>query len=249
MDAAVLTEQAHRKRSLLCVGLDPSMESLPGEVWQRGLPAIESYLKEVIQHTCSHAIAYKFNTAFYERWGEAGWALLRRLRNLLPSNVLVIADAKRGDIGHTNKAYAEAFFRELAMDAVTVHPYMGWAALRPFGEWPEKWVFVLLRTTEAPSWQRAVWPHIVDSLPSAWVSQIGWVWGAHHTDELHTLRTLRPSDWLLVPGLGAQGGDIPLRVPLFPALVVVGRSLLQRPETTAEWAARTQHWLPSTELP
>lgn len=238
-----LVEEAHRKKSLLCVGLDPSEEALPPVVWQGGLPAIEAYLREVIEVTLPWAIAYKFNVAFYERWGTAGWAMLGRLREALPASVLALADAKRGDIAHTSQAYAETFFGRMGFDAVTVHPYLGWAALKPFWDWPGKWVFVLVRTTEAPAWQTSVWQEVVREKPAA-AAEIGWVWGAFYGAELATLRVLSPASWLLVPGLGAQGGHLPAGAPLFPALVAVGRALLKAPHTASEWAAQTASFLP-----
>ncbi|GIV26016.1 MAG: hypothetical protein KatS3mg026_1708 [Bacteroidia bacterium] len=243
MKPAELMEEARRKRSLLCVGLDPSEEALPPAVWQGGLPTIEAYLRQVIEATQPWALAYKFNVAFYERWGAAGWEVLSRLRAFLPASVLAIADAKRGDIAYTSRAYAEAFFERMGFEAVTVHPYLGWEALKPFWDWPDKWVFVLVRTTEAPPWQGQVWQEIILSRPAA-SAQIGWVWGAFYGAELKALRQLDPASWLLVPGLGAQGGQLPAGAPLFPALVVVGRSLLKAPHTASDWAAQTASFLP-----
>ncbi len=157
--------------------------------------------------------------------------------------MLAIADAKRGDIAHTSRAYAEAFLGQLGFDAVTVHPYLGWAGLKPFWDWPGKWVFVLVRTTEAPSWQRDIWPRVVQEKPIS-SAEIGWVWGACHGAELKSLRALDPASWLLVPGLGAQGGQLPAGAPLFPALLVVGRAILTAPHTASHWAAQTASFLP-----
>jgi len=238
-----LIRQAYGKKSLLCVGLDPSEEALPPAVWRGGPPSMEAYLREVIEATQPCAIAYKFNVAFYERWGVEGWAMLSRLREALPPSVLTIADAKRGDIAHTSRAYAEAFLGQLGFDAVTVHPYLGWEGLKPFWDWPGKWVFVLVRTTQAPSWQGDVWQRVVREKPFS-SAEIGWVWGACHGAELKTLRELDPVSWLLMPGLGAQGGQLPAGAPLFPALIVVGRAILKAPHTASEWAAQTASFLP-----
>lgn len=232
-DLASLT---YKKNSLLCVALDPSEEAF-GEALT--LAQAERQLMAIVEKTAPHAVAYKLNTAFYERWGDKGWGLLRRLREALPSDSLSIADAKRGDIAHTNRYYAQALYETLGFDAVTAHPYMGWEALRPFWDYAGKWVFVLLRTTEAPLWQETVWSEIVKQAPEGTAGTIGWVWGAHHSAALRDLREKRPNDWLLIPGLGAQGGEIKSAELVYPALVVVGRALLRKPETTADWAERT----------
>ncbi|MCS6790600.1 MAG: orotidine-5'-phosphate decarboxylase [Bacteroidia bacterium] len=244
MTAADLRQVALRKRTLLCVALDPSPEVIPASVWQRGLDAVESYLQEVIRLTRDYAIAYKLNTAFYERWGEAGWGLLRRIRQALPSDTLAIADAKRGDIAYTNTAYAHAFWDELGFDAITVHPYLGWEPLSPFLYRAQKGVFVLLRTTEAPAWQAQVVEAILREKPQATPAWIGWVWGAHYSHELHFLRQIYPEDWLLVPGLGAQRAQIPKEAPLFPALLVVGRGILADPAQAPTWQQVSQSFLP-----
>ncbi|MCS7188913.1 MAG: orotidine-5'-phosphate decarboxylase [Bacteroidia bacterium] len=250
MSPVELSEQAKHKKSLLCVGLDPSAEALPPEIWQAGKKdpkAIYEYLTYVIQETLPYAIAYKLNTAFYERWGEKGWRMLHQLRQSLPKEVLVIADAKRGDIAHTNSYYARAFFEELGFDAITANPFLGWEALSPFLAWEGRWVFVLLRTTEAAGWQKKIWRYILRERPLEAEAFIGWVWGAHHSRRLHTLRIKCPQDWLLIPGVGAQGGKISHYVPLFPALIGVGRALLQaaHPSTAAqEWATYTASFIP-----
>lgn len=244
MTASALRQAALHKRTLLCVSLDPSPEALPVSVWQRGLDAIEEYLREVIALTKEHVIAYKLNTAFYERWGERGWGLLRRIRQTLPSDTLAIADAKRGDIAYTNTAYAYAFWEDLGFDAITVHPYFGWDALSAFLYREGKGVFVLLRTTEAPSWQVGVIEAILREKPPATPAWIGWVWGAHYSHELPLLRRVCPDDWLLVPGLGAQKAQIASGAPLFPALLVVGRALLLDPTQAPTWRQMSQHFLP-----
>lgn len=238
-----LSRTAQRKSSLLCVALDPSEEAFPEHAPLTPEKA-EVLLHRVIAATEPYAIAYKLNTAFYERWGEKGWQLLKNIRLALPSETLIIADAKRGDITHTNRYYAAAFWDELNVDAITVHPYLGWEALRPFTEREGRWVFVLLRTTEAPPWQSHLWRELLRTQPSA-AATIGWVWGAHHADELTILRQERPSDWLLVPGLGAQGANLPTHLPLYPALLVVGRALLAKPDSAPAWAETTARYLPS----
>ncbi|MCS6895633.1 MAG: orotidine-5'-phosphate decarboxylase [Bacteroidia bacterium] len=241
-----LEQAARGKNSLLCVALDPSEAALGYEDGSSPERA-EARLHSIIEYTAPYAIAYKLNTAFYERWGAAGWTLMKRLRSLLPTDTLSIADAKRGDIAHTNRYYAQALYEDLGFDAVTLHPYMGWHALEPFWSYQGKWAFILLRTTEAPAWQRVIWRQILLEEPKTLPANIGWVWAAHHTDaELLELRQNRPTDWLLMPGLGAQGAQLPSTNLLYPALLVVGRALLQRPEEAQTWASLTARYLPQS---
>ncbi|MCS7297083.1 MAG: orotidine-5'-phosphate decarboxylase [Bacteroidia bacterium] len=238
-----LAALARQKRSLLCVALDPADDAFGTR--ERLTPAVaESLLYRVIEESLPYAIAYKANIAFYERWGSAGWDLLKRIRLTLPSETLTIADAKRGDIRHTSQAYAEAFFDELGFDAITVHPYLGWEALEPFTQRAGKWVFVLLRTTESSPWQEQVWRHILQEKPTHSSAYIGWVWGAQHEEELWTLRKEYPEDWLLMPGFGLQGGRLNPLLPLYPALIVVGRAILRSPSSIREWAAESAKALP-----
>ncbi len=238
-----LLELARRRHSLLCVGLDPSFEVLPPSR-PRHLSWIKGYLLEIIQAALPHAIAFKFNSAFYEQWGAEGWALLKALRAQVPEDYLVILDAKRGDIAHTNRAYARGIYEELGFTGVTVHPYLGWASLRPFYEVEGKWVFVLLRTTEAPSWQATLWQTIVSEKPVASPATIGWVWGAHHGQALQALRQVEKASWLLIPGLGAQGAEMAPDWPVYPALITVSRAILQDPGSLPEWHRKTALYLP-----
>lgn len=249
MSSEALEALAAVRRSFLCVALDPSPEVLPPQIEaaaQKGdLTGVEAFLRKIIQETEPYAIAYKLNTAFYERFGPEGWHLLARVKAAIPQGLLTIADAKRGDIAYTNAAYAEAFFERYGFDAVTVQPYLGWGALAPFLRYEGKWVFVLLRTTEGAPWQGQVWPQIVAECPSSASATIGWVWGAHFSGEVAQLRALRPREWLLMPGLGAQGGEVQADLSLAPFLAVVGRSLLQAeiPSQAARaWASRTWAW-------
>jgi len=240
---AQLLELARRRQSLLCVGLDPSFEVLPPS-HHRQLSWIKGYLSEIIQAALPHAIAFKFNSAFYEQWGAEGWALLKALRAQVPEDYLAILDAKRGDIAHTNRAYARAIYEELGFTGVTVHPYLGWESLRPFYEVEGKWVFVLLRTTEAPSWQATLWREIVSEKPVGSPATIGWVWGAHHGQALQALRQREKDSWLLIPGLGAQGAEMSPDWPVYPALITVSRAILRDPGSLPEWHRKTALYLP-----
>jgi orotidine-5'-phosphate decarboxylase len=238
-----LTELAQQRKTLLCVGLDPAPEAFPpNHQWH--ISWIGAYLREVIQASLPYVIGFKFNSAFYEQWGVEGWRLLEALRAEIPTDYLAILDGKRGDIAHTNGAYARAVFETLGFDAVTVHPYMGWESLRPFYEVAGKWVFVLLRTTEAAAWQQQVWPTILREKPISTPATIGWVWGAHHGDALQALRQVDSRSWLLMPGLGAQGAEITPDLPVYPALITLSRSILRDPATLPLYQARTAAFLP-----
>ncbi len=238
-----LADLANRRRSLLCVGLDPSPEVLPAQRYER-ISWVKGYLCEVIQAALPHAIGFKFNSAFYEQWGAEGWALLRALRAQIPEDYLVILDGKRGDIAHTNRAYARAIYEALGFEGVTVHPYLGWESLRPFYEAVGKWVFVLLRTTEAPAWQVGLWQAIVSEKPVGSPATIGWVWGAHHGQALQALRQVEKESWLLIPGMGAQGAELSPELPVYPALITVSRSILLDPTTLPLWHNKTALYLP-----
>jgi len=238
-----LTELARERKTLLCVGLDPAPEALPPH-HQWHISWIRAYLREVIQTALPHVIGFKFNSAFYEQWGIEGWRLLETLRAEIPGDYLVILDGKRGDIAHTNQAYARAVFETLRFDAVTVHPYMGWESLRPFYEVAGRWVFVLLRTTEAAGWQDQVWTAILRGKPIGTPATIGWVWGAHHGSALGTLRQIDSQSWLLMPGLGAQGAELTPEMPVYPALITISRSILRDPSTLPTYQAQTAAFLP-----
>jgi orotidine-5'-phosphate decarboxylase len=243
MKPTQLAALAHERQSLLCVGLDPDPEALPPH-HRWNLSWLEGYLREVIEAALPYAIAFKFNSAFYERWGAEGWSFLKALRQAIPDQYLTILDAKRGDIAHTNRAYAQAIFEELNFTALTVHPYLGWESLRPFYERPEKWVFVLLRTTEAPPWQAEVWSPIHAGKPIDSAATVGWVWGAHYAADVGVFRRRDTQSWLLMPGLGAQGAALSTDTPIHPALLTVSRAILQAPQTLPRWAEMTAAYLP-----
>ncbi|MFN8923434.1 MAG: orotidine-5'-phosphate decarboxylase, partial [Sphingobacteriia bacterium] len=139
MHPDTLKSLAHTRRSCLCVGLDTDPELLPPAVHGDVL----AFNKAIIEATLPYALAYKFNLAFYEAQGLAGWRALEESLALIPEGYLTIADAKRGDIGNTARRYAQAFFEQLNFDAITVAPYMGHDSILPFLDYPGKWVFLL----------------------------------------------------------------------------------------------------------
>ena len=224
----------------LCVGLDPDPARLPAQ-FPRHLSGVAAFLEEVIKVSAPYAAAYKVNTAFFEAMGSPGWRLLEEIALQLPSGCLRIADAKRGDIGNTAQKYAEAFFQQMPFDAVTVSPYLGGDSLQPFLSDPAKGAFVLVLTTNPGSKDlqyfgdenNELYLHVLKRIPQwAPANNLGAVVGATHPDELLAIRRQFPSVPLLIPGIGAQGGDteviraMPYGVHHAPVLVNISRSLL-----------------------
>ncbi len=199
----------------LCVGLDPDPNRLPSD-FRPGLDGVSRFLHKVITASAPYAAAYKVNTAFYEAWGTDGWALLEDIARALPDNSIRIADAKRGDIGNTAVRYAKAFLERLPFDAITLNPYMGGDTLQPFLENPEKGGYVLALTTNPGSkdlqhfsdGEKTLYQHVLGMIPS-WAphENLGAVVGATHPQELIAIRDEFPNVPLLIPGIGAQGGD------------------------------------------
>lgn len=209
-----LIEEIKSKQSFLCVGLDTAIEKLPEGI-ERSPAGMLAFNKAIIQATKDFAVAYKLNTAFYEQLGSDGWNVLEQTQKALPSNVFSIADAKRGDIGNTSTMYARAFFETLNFDAVTVAPYMGRDSIQPFLEFKDKTTIVLGLTSNAGSadfqTKNANNPLYQDVLKtvSAWgdLQNLMFVVGATKADKLKEIRKIVPNHFLLIPGVGAQGGS------------------------------------------
>jgi len=211
-----LERAAQRNGSLLCVGLDPDPARMP-------VSDVAAFNRAIIEATAGLVCAYKPNLAFYEALGERGLAALRDTLAAIPSDIPVIADGKRSDIGNTAKAYARALFDELGVDAATVNPYLGGDAVEPFLEREEKAAFILCRTSNpgardlqdllvtAPGGGEAR-PlfEMVAEMARRWNSRgnVGLVVGATYPEELKRVRRLCPEMTFLVPGVGAQGGDV-----------------------------------------
>jgi len=206
-----------RKESLLCVGLDTMMESLPEHL--RSQPdAMYIFNKAIIEATKDFAVAYKVNTAFYEAEGVKGWVALEKTLAALPDNVLKIADAKRGDIGTSSTQYARAFFEALPFDAITVAPYMGSDSFMPFLNYPNKWTFLLAVTSNSgasdfqfvESAEGQPLYRKVMATAQRWDAKgyLGFVVGATRPELLRQVRAAAPDKVLLVPGVGAQGGSL-----------------------------------------
>ncbi|HEX7343199.1 MAG TPA: orotidine-5'-phosphate decarboxylase [bacterium] len=224
----------------LCVGLDPDPVRMPAD-FNRDLPGIAAFLQKVILVTAPFAAAYKVNTAFFEALGSPGWRLLEEISFHLPEDCLRIADAKRGDIGNTAQKYAEAFFKQMPFDALTVNPYLGGDSLQPFLNDPTKGAYVLALTTNPGSKDlqyfgddtNKLFFHVLSQIPH-WApsGNLGAVVGATHPEELLAIRRQFPSIPLLLPGVGAQGGDtetiraMPYGAHHAPVLVNISRGIL-----------------------
>lgn len=215
-----LIENIRKKGSFLCVGLDPDMKKLPKCVLDQPNPFF-AFNKAIIDATAPYAVAFKPNLAFYECEGTMGWEAfgltVRYLRENYPDQ-LIIADAKRGDIGNTAKMYARTFFENLDVDAVTVAPYMGEDSVKPFLEYKGKWT-ILLALTSNPGSQdfqmiRDAQGHelyqrvIKRSLHWGTPVNLMFVIGATQAEYIQNVRKLAPRSFLLVPGVGAQGGNL-----------------------------------------
>lgn len=213
-----LSEEIARKQSLLCVGLDSDLAKIPAHL--RHLPdPIWEFNRRIIDATADYAVAYKPNLAFYEAMGSKGWDTLARTLEYIPKDVFSIADAKRGDIGNTSTMYAKALFEAMDFDAVTVAPYMGSDSVTPFLQFPGKWVFLLALTSNpgAEDFQGytqdgvPLYQHVIKRA-LVWAEgqpgHLGFVTGATRSESIADIRTLAPESFFLVPGVGAQGGDL-----------------------------------------
>lgn len=206
--------------SLVCVGLDSEFGKLP-EKFRTGETPQFSFNQWIIEQTHASASAYKMNIAFYEARGDKGIRELKLTTEFLRMNhpdIVLIVDAKRADIGNTNQGYVEALFDWFGFDAVTLHPYLGKEALEPFLQRKDKGCIILCRTSNAGAGEfqdlvsdgKPLWQHIAENVRDAWNehSNCMLVVGATYPQELQTLRTLMGDMTFLVPGIGAQGGDV-----------------------------------------
>ena len=214
-----LTSATRKNKSLLCVGLDSDLELIPDGV------SIFEFNKAIIDATVDLVCAYKPNIAFYEILGAEGFDALKNTVDYIPEDIPVIVDAKRGDIGNTAKAYARAIFSYFNFDATTVNPYLGFDSIEPFTQYKDKGVFILCRTSNAGATDfqalrcqlenehRPLF-EIVAEKAKQWNTHgnIGLVVGATFPEELRLIRQSHPDMPLLIPGIGAQRGDLPLTI-------------------------------------
>ncbi|MFN3839470.1 MAG: orotidine-5'-phosphate decarboxylase [Cyclobacteriaceae bacterium] len=218
MSRQELTDQIRKKKSYLCVGLDTDVNKLPAHIKDSDNPVVE-FNRQIIDATRHIAVAYKLNTAFYEANGTKGWESLAQTLAYIPSDCLTIADAKRGDIGNTSTLYARAFFEHMNFDAITVAPYMGEDSVRPFLQFKNKWVILLAHTSnpgsadfqlmESKVTNRRLYEEVMLKAQT-WGSpdQLMFVVGATQAEKIKHIRELAPAHFFLVPGVGAQGGDL-----------------------------------------
>ena len=218
MDSAGLFAQIKKKQSYLCVGLDTDPQKIPQHLRSAEDPVFE-FNKQIIDATHEHCIAYKPNIAFYEAQGTKGWHSLKKTIEYIPKEIFTIADAKRGDIGNTSALYARAYFQEMNFDAVTVAPYMGADSVKPFLEFENKWVILLAHTSnpgsedfqliESRSSGRKLYEEVI-ARSMAWgtTENLMYVVGATQAEKMAGIRKLAPDHFFLVPGIGAQGGDL-----------------------------------------
>ena len=215
-----LFEQIQKKRSFLCVGLDPSLDKIPQHLLKYENPILE-FNKQIIDATKDLCVAYKPNTAFYECYGKKGWETLTETWKYIPKEIFSIADAKRGDIGNTSAMYAETFFNEksseMSFDSVTVAPYMGSDSVTPFLTFKDKWVILLALTSNSGhadfqlqeiGGDKLFEKVLKTSQQWATAEQMMYVVGATRGAAFADVRKLAPDHFLLVPGVGAQGGDL-----------------------------------------
>lgn len=218
MNKQELVSQIKRKKSYLCVGLDTDIKKIPSFLLKEKDPVFE-FNKRIIDATHAYAVAYKPNIAFYEAMGAKGWESLEKTLEYIPKDIFTIADAKRGDIGNTSGLYARAFFENMNFDSVTVAPYMGEDSVTPFLEFKDKWAIVLALTSNAGSKdfqilktsedKEALYIKVLKAAAN-WGndSNIMFVVGATKAEMFANIRQYVPNHFLLVPGVGAQGGDL-----------------------------------------
>lgn len=218
MNRSQLVAQIREKRSFLCVGLDTEPSRIPQHLLDQEDPVLE-FNKQIIDATRDLCVAYKPNTAFYEALGASGWKTLEQTAAYIGDSHLRIADAKRADIGNTGRLYAQAFFSALDFDAITVAPYMGEDSVKPFLDFPGKWTILLALTSNPGSADfqlteqsdnREKFFEKVLRRAQKWgsIHNLMFVVGATHPEAFKTVRSIAPHHFLLVPGVGAQGGDL-----------------------------------------
>lgn len=224
MNRKELVAAIQQKQSYLCVGLDTDITKLPKRLQSRP-DAVVVFNKAIIDATKDHCVAYKINTAFYESQGLRGWQAMEETLAYIPSTHFTIADAKRGDIGNTSSQYARAFFETLQFDAITVAPYMGEDSIRPFLEYDHKVTIVLGLTSNKgsadfqqqfiavhgmpPSQYDLLYQRVIKTV-CGWgtTDNLMFVVGATRASDFEGIRKLVPDHFLLVPGVGAQGGSL-----------------------------------------
>ena len=218
MNSETLFENIKKKKSFLCIGLDTDINKIPQSLLKYQDPIFE-FNKQIIDATHDLCVAYKPNTAFYEQLGSSGWLSLEKTVNYIKTkhpDIFLIADAKRGDIGNTCDMYAKAFFENMRFDAITVAPYMGEDSVKPFLLYKDKWAILLALTSNksAHDFQfddsnTNLYEKVI-SKSKKWGTEnnLMYVVGATKAEMLKDIRKIIPNHFLLVPGVGAQGGSL-----------------------------------------
>jgi orotidine-5'-phosphate decarboxylase len=219
MMQSVLLEQIKSKKSFLCVGLDVDQDRIPSDLKDEP-DAIFTFCKKIIEATAPYCVAYKPNIAFFEAYGSEGWKSLEKVMDFLNQHypeIFTIADAKRADIGNTSKRYAKAYFEQLEFDSVTIAPYMGKDSVEPFLEYKGKYPILLALTSNqgASDFQllnaegKPLYEQVIER-SKKWqnADRLMYVVGATRAKALQKIRTLIPDSFLLIPGVGAQGGSL-----------------------------------------
>ncbi len=219
MTTAQLVSQINLKKSFLCIGLDVDLDKIPTHLLDLEDPIFE-FNKAIIDATHHLCVAYKPNTAFYEAYGIKGWQALAKTINYINKNhpeIFTIADAKRGDIGNTSTMYAKAFFNDLAFDSVTVAPYMGKDSLEPFLAFKNKHTIMLALTSNEGAFDfqtkkvddKELYKRVLETSKNWKNSEnLMYVVGATKAEYFKEIRKIVPHSFLLVPGVGAQGGNL-----------------------------------------
>lgn len=219
MTTQELVAQIHKKQSFLCIGLDTDLEKIPAFLLEEEDP-IFSFNKAIIDATHELCVAYKPNIAFYEAYGVQGWSALRKTIKYLNNNypdIFTIADAKRGDIGNTSTRYAKAFFEDLNFDSITIAPYMGRDSVEPFLAFENKHTILLALTSNDGAFDfqtkkiegKELYKEVLSvSTTYKGAENLMYVVGATKAEYLKEIRKIVPESFLLVPGVGAQGGSL-----------------------------------------
>lgn len=219
MNRHELFQQIQNKKSYLCIGLDTDIRKIPKYLLELEDPIFE-FNKSIIEATHDLCVAYKPNLAFYESLGSKGWESLEKTLKVIPKECFTIADAKRGDIGNTSSLYARAFFEQMNFDAVTIAPYMGEDSVSPFLAFDGKWAIVLALTSNdgakdfqmlqiADENKTALYEKVIQTnLQWGTPDNLMFVIGATREEQFAHIRSLAPDHFFLVPGVGAQGGDL-----------------------------------------
>jgi orotidine-5'-phosphate decarboxylase len=217
MNRSQLVSAIRSKKSVLCVGLDTDIDKIPKHLFSEEDPVF-AFNKAIIDATKDYTVAYKINTAFYESQGVKGWISMGKTLDYIPKDIFTIADAKRGDIGNTADQYAKTFFNTYPFDSVTVAPYMGSDSVKPFLQFEGNWAIVLGITSNGGSadfqlqqcGDELLYEKVLKTV-AGWGNpgNLMFVVGATRKEQLQHVRKMLPEHFFLIPGVGAQGGDVP----------------------------------------